>query len=156
MLATKSSMQGNRSHVLPSELIDRCVGSRIWILMRGDKEIVGTLRCAGEGREGRGGRGGKGGERGRGEDLERELFFWDRVAGVFFFSVRRVGAFVRPCVFVLSTPRSGVDAFVNMVLEDVEEYETTPEGSRVTKLPEILLNGSNVAILVPGGKPQEA
>lgn len=30
--------------ILPSELIDRCIGSRIWVIMRGDKELVGTLR----------------------------------------------------------------------------------------------------------------
>lgn len=27
-----------------TELIDKCIGSRIWIVMRGDKELVGTLR----------------------------------------------------------------------------------------------------------------
>lgn len=32
-----------------------------------------------------------------------------------------------------------------MVLEDVTEYESTPEGGkRVTKLDEILLNGNNI------------
>ncbi|KAJ1618075.1 hypothetical protein T492DRAFT_636725 [Pavlovales sp. CCMP2436] len=77
--------------VLPLELIDKCIGSRIWIIMKGDKEIVGTLK--------------------------------------------------------------GFDDYVNMVLEDVVEYEMTPEGRRVTKLDEILLNGNNVAIMVPGGQP---
>jgi hypothetical protein len=42
----KSNYQGNNSQILPSELIDRCIGSRIWVIMRGDKEIVGTLRWA--------------------------------------------------------------------------------------------------------------
>ena len=27
-----------------TELIDRCVGSKIWVIMKGDKELVGTLR----------------------------------------------------------------------------------------------------------------
>ena len=27
-----------------AELIDKCIGSRLWIIMKGDKEIVGTLR----------------------------------------------------------------------------------------------------------------
>lgn len=48
----------------------------------------------------------------------------------------------------------GFDVFVNMVLEQVETYETTPEGTRVTKLDQILLNGNNIAVLVPGGKPE--
>jgi len=47
----------------------------------------------------------------------------------------------------------GFDVFVNMVLEDVDEYEVTPEGTRVTHMDQILLNGNNIALLVPGGKP---
>lgn len=30
--------------MLPLELVDKCIGSRIWIIMRGEKELVGTLR----------------------------------------------------------------------------------------------------------------
>mmetsp|Transcript_16280 Transcript_16280/g.33438 ORF Transcript_16280/g.33438 Transcript_16280/m.33438 type:complete len:96 (+) Transcript_16280:151-438(+) len=84
--------------LLPLELIDRCVGSRIWIILKGDKEFVGTLR--------------------------------------------------------------GFDDYVNMVLEDVTEYEINPDGGyRVTKLEQILLNGNNVCMLVPGGEgpvPEQA
>eukprot|EP00897_Mesotaenium_endlicherianum_P007838 jgi/Mesen1/7082/ME000369S06409 len=86
-------MAHNPSHLLPTELIDRCVGSKIWVIMKGDKELVGTLR--------------------------------------------------------------GFDVYVNMVLEDVTEYEQTSEGSRVTKLDQILLNGNNIAMLVPGGSPEQ-
>mmetsp|Transcript_7620 Transcript_7620/g.14421 ORF Transcript_7620/g.14421 Transcript_7620/m.14421 type:complete len:97 (+) Transcript_7620:198-488(+) len=32
------------SKILPLELIDKAIGSKIWILMRGQTEIVGTLR----------------------------------------------------------------------------------------------------------------
>ncbi|KAF5837729.1 Sm-E protein [Dunaliella salina] len=85
--------QGNPSHLLPAELIDRCIGSRIWVIMKGDKELVGLLR--------------------------------------------------------------GFDVYVNMVLEDVEETEMTPDGKKVTKLDQILLNGNNIAVLVPGGKPDD-
>uniref|UniRef100_A0A9I9DGP5 U6 snRNA-associated Sm-like protein LSm5 n=1 Tax=Cucumis melo TaxID=3656 RepID=A0A9I9DGP5_CUCME len=84
-------MATNPSQLLPSELIDRCIGSKIWVIMKGDKELVGTLR--------------------------------------------------------------GFDVYVNMVLEDVTEYEITAEGRRITKLDQILLNGNNIAILVPGGSP---
>jgi U6 snRNA-associated Sm-like protein LSm5 len=87
------TLQNNPSTILPSELIDRCIGSKIWVVMKGDKEIVGTLR--------------------------------------------------------------GFDVYVNMVLEDVEEIEITPEGKKVTKLDQILLNGNNIAVLVPGGKPDD-
>ncbi|XP_043805163.1 sm-like protein LSM5 isoform X1 [Manihot esculenta] len=77
-------MANNPSQLLPSELIDRCIGSKIWVIMKGDKELVGTLR--------------------------------------------------------------GFDVYVNMVLEDVTEYEITAEGRRITKLDQILLNGNNIAI----------
>lgn len=49
----------------------------------------------------------------------------------------------------------GFDVFVNMVLEDVTEFEPTPEGLKTSHLQQILLNGNNVAVLVPGGKPDE-
>lgn len=87
------AVQNNPSHLLPSELIDRCIGSKIWVVMKGDKELVGTLR--------------------------------------------------------------GFDVYVNMVLEDVTEIEVTPEGKRTHKLDQILLNGNNIAVLVPGGKPDD-
>jgi len=37
-----------------------------------------------------------------------------------------------------------------MVLEDVTEYETTPQGKKTTKLNQTLLNGNNICMLVPG------
>ncbi|KAL5985028.1 RNA-binding protein lsm5 [Asimina triloba] len=46
----------------------------------------------------------------------------------------------------------GFDVYVNMVLEDITEYEITAEGRRITKLDQILLNGNNIAILVPDGE----
>lgn len=76
-----------------TELVDKCIGSRIHIVMKSDKEIVGTLL--------------------------------------------------------------GFDDFVNMVLEDVTEFEITPEGRRITKLDQILLNGNNITMLVPGGEGPE-
>ncbi len=33
-------------------------------------------------------------------------------------------------------------------------YEITPEGKKATRLDQILLNGNNIAILVPGGDPE--
>lgn len=42
----------------------------------------------------------------------------------------------------------GFDDFVNMLLEDVTEYESTPEGRRVTKLDQILLNGNNITMVI--------
>lgn len=40
----QQQQQPNPSQILPSELLDKCIGSKIWILMKGDKELVGTLR----------------------------------------------------------------------------------------------------------------
>lgn len=50
---------------------------------------------------------------------------------------------------------TGFDDYVNMVLEDVVEYENTAEGKRVTKLDTILLNGNHITMLVPGGEGPE-
>ncbi|CAM9271127.1 unnamed protein product [Phaeothamnion confervicola] len=82
------------TRLLPLELIDKCIGSRLWIIMKGEKELVGTLR--------------------------------------------------------------GFDDYVNMVLDDVTEFEIDADGTkRKVHLDQILLNGNNVAILVPGGAPEE-
>ena len=90
----KADFSKNPSRLLPSELISRCVGSRIWVIMKGSTELVGTFR--------------------------------------------------------------GFDSYVNIVLEDVQELEIGREGEvEVTNLDQILLNGNNVALLVPGGKPPE-
>ncbi|EKX73898.1 U6 small nuclear ribonucleoprotein E, putative [Theileria equi strain WA] len=78
---------------LPLALIDKCLGSKIWIIMKGDKEIAGILR--------------------------------------------------------------GFDDYMNMVLEEVTEYSFTPEGIKTTKLSDALVNGNYIAMLVPGGKPEE-
>ncbi|KAI1717835.1 ammonium transporter family domain-containing protein [Ditylenchus destructor] len=83
----------NPSKLLPLELIDKCIGSKIWVIMKNDKEFVGTL--------------------------------------------------------------VGFDPYVNLVLEDVVEYESTAEGKRVTKLDAILLNGNLITMLVPGGAGPE-
>uniref|UniRef100_A0A8R1HUU0 U6 snRNA-associated Sm-like protein LSm5 n=1 Tax=Caenorhabditis japonica TaxID=281687 RepID=A0A8R1HUU0_CAEJA len=83
----------NPNTLLPLELIDKCIGSKIWVIMKNDKEIVGTL--------------------------------------------------------------TGFDDYVNMVLEDVVEYENTAEGKRMTKLDTILLNGNHITMLVPGGEGPE-
>ncbi|KAF0984019.1 hypothetical protein FDP41_007934 [Naegleria fowleri] len=75
--------------VQPLELIDKCIGSSIFVLMKDDKELVGTLR--------------------------------------------------------------GFDDYINMILDNVTEYSYSVDGSRKeTKLPSLILNGNNVAILAPG------
>ena len=29
---------------MDAELVDKCIGERIWVIMKGDKELIGTLR----------------------------------------------------------------------------------------------------------------
>lgn len=83
----------NPSQMLPLELVDKCTGSRIYIIMKNDLEIVGTLL--------------------------------------------------------------GFDDFVNMVLEDVNVFEFTAQGKRVTHHEDILLNGNHITMMVPGGEGPE-
>ena len=79
--------------LLPLELVDKAIGSRMHIIMKNNKEVVGTLL--------------------------------------------------------------GLDDFVYMVLKNVTEYETTSKGRRVIKLDQVLLNGNNITMLVPGGEGLE-
>ncbi|KAM0786687.1 RNA-binding protein lsm5 [Microbotryomycetes sp. NB124-2] len=82
------------STLLPLELVDKAIGSKIWVIMKTEREFAGTLL--------------------------------------------------------------GFDDYVNMVLDDVTEYENTPEGRKSVKLEgTTLLNGANVAMLVPGRGPDE-
>jgi U6 snRNA-associated Sm-like protein LSm5 len=30
--------------IMPIGLLDKCIGSKVWIIMKGDKEIIGVLR----------------------------------------------------------------------------------------------------------------
>jgi len=89
-----STPRPNLSQFLPLELVDKCIDSRIWIIMKDETEVCGILR--------------------------------------------------------------GYDEYVNMVLDDVTEYEVGLDGKRTTKLDSILLSGSNIAILVPGGSPADS
>ncbi|KAK4687210.1 U6 snRNA-associated Sm-like protein LSm5, partial [Tremellales sp. Uapishka_1] len=82
------------STILPLELVDRCIGSSIWVLMKNEREFTGTLM--------------------------------------------------------------GFDDYVNMVLKDVKEYEVTPAGIVESDLGQTLLNGNNIAMLIPGGKGPKA
>ncbi|GAO47178.1 hypothetical protein G7K_1389-t1 [Saitoella complicata NRRL Y-17804] len=86
-----SSRSGYTGHGLTvgggTELVDKCVGSKIWVVMKGDKEFCGTL--------------------------------------------------------------SGFDDFVNMVLEDVTEYDSAQQ---MKKHDQILLNGNQICMLIPGGE----
>ncbi|OZJ04191.1 hypothetical protein BZG36_02185 [Bifiguratus adelaidae] len=73
------------SQLLPLELIDKCIGSKIWVIMKAEKEFSGTLL--------------------------------------------------------------GFDDYVNMVLEDVTEFENTPDGRRSIQRGQILLNGNNICMV---------
>ena len=34
----------NPSHLLPSEVMDKCIGSKLWVILRNERELVGTLK----------------------------------------------------------------------------------------------------------------
>ena len=103
--AARDAMAGR---LLPLELVDKCIGSRIWVIMKGDKEVVGTLRG------------------------------FDEYVNM---APRR-----RPPH--PPTPRAGRRG--PQVLDDVTEY---CDGAK-TQLDQILLNGNNVSMMVPGGDPE--
>lgn len=72
---------------LPLELIDRCIGSRIQVIIKNEKEIVGTL--------------------------------------------------------------VGFDDYLNMVLRDAVEIDS--DSNKRTPIDDILLNGNQITMMVPGG-----
>lgn len=71
--------------ILPLELVDKCIGERVFVVLRPGREFVGKLL--------------------------------------------------------------GFDDYVNVVLEDVTEYEITNEGTRTKKLKQILLNGTTISLI---------
>lgn len=71
----------------PLAVIDKCIGEKVLVILKSEKELIGTLR--------------------------------------------------------------GFDEYVNMVLDDVVEKEYTAVGIKETSLDQILLNGSNVCLIVP-------
>jgi U6 snRNA-associated Sm-like protein LSm5 len=51
----------------------------------------------------------------------------------------------------------GFDDYVNMVLEDVTEIDHAADGTQTrTQIESILLNGNNVALMVPGAGPDDS
>jgi len=102
--ATTPAVPAAGAQVLPLAVIDQCVGGRVLVVMKSNKEVEGTLL--------------------------------------------------------------GLDEFVNLVLEDVVEYESPTnnavgnvngnvDGSKVVEVArrtQLLLNGNNIAMLVPGGR----
>lgn len=113
-----ASTASNPSTLLPLELVDKCIGSRIWVIMKGELSFSAFYRGVQE--------------------------------------TRRSSARSRAS----TTTSTWYTCFLSsecplQVLEDVVEYESTPEGKRVTKLDTILLNGNHITMLVPGGEGPE-
>ncbi|MES1918389.1 hypothetical protein MHBO_000360 [Bonamia ostreae] len=90
---TKDETAENKSQILPHELIDKCVGSKIWVLLKDQNEVIGTLK--------------------------------------------------------------GFDEYFNLVLTDATDYKITEKGRTKSTASDLLLNGRNIALLVPGGPPKE-
>lgn len=76
--------------VLPLELLDKCIGSKLWVVMKNGNEFVGRL--------------------------------------------------------------AGFDDYVNMVLEDVEEFEAMGDVYVGAKVGTILLNGNGIHMMIPNGE----
>jgi U6 snRNA-associated Sm-like protein LSm5 len=112
----------------PLELIDRAIGSRLWVILKGEKELVGTLR---------------------GFDDYVNMVLEDVVELYVSPHLRKRPVFVFSFLFLschavrVSSPR----------LPPISEKTAT--GYEKTNLKQILLNGNNIAMLVPGGEGPE-
>lgn len=91
VLRTPAMTTAADSRILPFDLVEECMGKRIWILLRGHQEFTGTL--------------------------------------------------------------AGFDDYVNLVLEDVTEYGQNEHGmmAAISRSEQMLLNGSHIAVMIPGG-----
>jgi U6 snRNA-associated Sm-like protein LSm5 len=127
--APGATQQPNPSQILPSELLDKCIGSKIWILMKGERELVGTLRYV--------------------VRFKLVVCSYQNMSHV---SARWV---IGTCPDSNRVSYRGFDVYVNMVLDDVVEFDRTEAGKieETCRLEQILLNGNTIAALVPGGKP---
>jgi U6 snRNA-associated Sm-like protein LSm5 len=118
------------SRILPLELIDKAIGSEIWILLRGSKEIVGTLRGFDDYVSNRG------------------YLAWTHWGLTFCGQKNRRQ-------LTLTQILSLVFLQVNLVLDDAVEFSPDPldktKAIRTELNCEILLNGNQIAVLVPGG-----
>ena len=111
---------------LPLEIIDKCVGQKIWILLKGGSEFVGTLRGF--------------------DDFVNMV----RVCG-------RWAPAAALAALPLLTSSARASNSPPQVLDDVTEIETLADGSkRSSKQGGMLLNGSQVAMLVPRSSPEES
>ena len=121
---------------LPLEVIDKCVGQKIWILLKGGSEFVGTLRGFDDF-----------------VNMVRALAFLPPLpcgASAFRGCPRRPPLVHRRRSRARPPPRP-------QVLDDVTEIETLADGSkRSSKQGGMLLNGSQVAMLVPRSSPEES
>ena len=43
-MATQTTASSNQQTLLPLELVDKAIGSRIHVIMKNDRELVGTFR----------------------------------------------------------------------------------------------------------------
>lgn len=53
----------------------------------------------------------------------------------------------------------GFDEYLNIVIDDVREYENAGIGNKkllLNKVDSMLLNGSHVCMMIPGGNPSPA
>jgi small nuclear ribonucleoprotein (snRNP)-like protein len=139
------------SRIQPLALIDKCIGSRLWVLMKGDKEIVGTLL---------------------GFDEYVNMVMEDVTEYEFTGDVRKevrgrehpvrnasrhppspVGE--RPSPSTTSSPLTASHAAHTYTHSLSISSSPPPLAHPQTKLEQILLNGANVCMMVPGGEPTQ-
>jgi small nuclear ribonucleoprotein (snRNP)-like protein len=145
------------TRILPLELIDKAIGSQIWILMRGTKEIVGTLRGFDDYVSAYSRRSilYSTQRQKRTFSMHEENYMWEPVREHIYFSLSltllySLDSFLSLVPYLVTRSRQ-----VNLVLDDAIEYSPDPKDkSKVIKTElksEILLNGNQIAVLVPGG-----
>ncbi|KAL9101367.1 MAG: hypothetical protein Q9163_003369 [Psora crenata] len=133
------------STLLPLELIDKCVGSRIWVVMKGDK---GALKVKHNNRHI---------TYNAGLEFAGTLLGFDDYVSMLFpeqyFVMENIIMLMLDMVLEDVTELSAVLTQATTV-RDADSFRSDYNGTS-TKLSKILLNGNNICMLIPGGEGPE-
>ena len=144
-----------RTPIPRTELIDKCIGSKMWVLMKGDKELVGTLRGAPAARHSTPPHATA--RREYADATSLSCPFRRQASTTMSTWCSRTSPNSAPPARHARQPAHGPAALTTQrhprPPRPPRRSEITSEGKRITKLDQILLNGNNVALLVPGGDP---
>lgn len=131
--AASTRYEGDDDGII-TELIDKCIGSRIHVIMKEGKEFGGILR-----------------------GFDEFVSMFDVIFAISWCITHthipwKIAVIIHIiwCIFAISMSILLIYHlywFLDMVLDDVTEVEYFPDGKRVTRIAELLLNGNHICMV---------